>query len=126
MSADYPACLKLTNFISLCLKPEMWQKVEKFKGAEYFCKALCCSKLISKSLHHPHEAGKPKLGSSSFDLRPAWLISMQINHSMTTLANKSLLPLKLHLLTEVMPPKNGILEALTHFPFLFLPSDSSA
>ena len=23
-----------------CLKPEMWQKVAKFKGAEYFCKAL--------------------------------------------------------------------------------------
>ncbi|CDR07328.1 unnamed protein product, partial [Oncorhynchus mykiss] len=28
------------SFISLCLKPEMWQKVAKFKGAEYFCKAL--------------------------------------------------------------------------------------
>ena len=27
-------------FISLCLKPEMWQKVAKFKGAEYFRKAL--------------------------------------------------------------------------------------
>jgi hypothetical protein len=24
----------------LCLKPEMWQKVAKFKGAEYFRKAL--------------------------------------------------------------------------------------
>uniref|UniRef100_A0A8C7LE03 Solute carrier family 25 member 27 n=1 Tax=Oncorhynchus kisutch TaxID=8019 RepID=A0A8C7LE03_ONCKI len=27
---------KKYNFISLCLKPEMWQKVAKFKGAEYF------------------------------------------------------------------------------------------
>ena len=25
---------------NLCLKPEMWQKVAKFKGAEYFRKAL--------------------------------------------------------------------------------------
>ena len=24
----------------LCLKPEMWQKVANFKGAEYFRKAL--------------------------------------------------------------------------------------
>jgi len=31
---------KISSFISLCLKPEMWQKVEKFKGAEYFRKAL--------------------------------------------------------------------------------------
>jgi hypothetical protein len=31
---------KKYSFISLCLKPEMWQKVTKFKGAEYFCKAL--------------------------------------------------------------------------------------
>uniref|UniRef100_A0A8C7M3J7 Uncharacterized protein n=1 Tax=Oncorhynchus kisutch TaxID=8019 RepID=A0A8C7M3J7_ONCKI len=30
----------LNSFISLCLKPEMWQKVAKFKGAEYFRKAL--------------------------------------------------------------------------------------
>ncbi|CDQ99416.1 unnamed protein product [Oncorhynchus mykiss] len=29
------------SFISLCLKPEIWQKVAKFKGAEYFRKALC-------------------------------------------------------------------------------------
>ena len=28
------------SFIFLCLKPEMWQKVAKFKGAEYFRKAL--------------------------------------------------------------------------------------
>ena len=27
-------------FISLYLKPEMWQKVANFKGAEYFRKAL--------------------------------------------------------------------------------------
>ena len=31
---------KKYSFISLCLKPEMWQKVAKFKGAKYFCKAL--------------------------------------------------------------------------------------
>ena len=31
---------KKYRFISLCLKPEMWQKVAKFKGAEYFRKAL--------------------------------------------------------------------------------------
>ena len=31
---------KKNSFISLCLKPEMWQKVAKFKGAEYFRKAL--------------------------------------------------------------------------------------
>ena len=32
---------KKYSFISLCLKPEMWQRVAKFKGAEYFRKALC-------------------------------------------------------------------------------------
>ena len=31
---------KKYSFISLCLKPELWQKVAKFKGAEYFRKAL--------------------------------------------------------------------------------------
>ena len=31
---------KKYSFMSLCLKPEMWQKVAKFKGAEYFRKAL--------------------------------------------------------------------------------------
>ena len=31
---------KKYSFISLCLKPEMCQKVAKFKGAEYFRKAL--------------------------------------------------------------------------------------
>ena len=31
---------KKYSFISLCLKLEMWQKVAKFKGAEYFRKAL--------------------------------------------------------------------------------------
>jgi hypothetical protein len=31
---------KKYSFISLCLKPEMWQNVAKFKGAEYFRKAL--------------------------------------------------------------------------------------
>ena len=31
---------KKYSFISLCLKPEMWQKVAKFKVAEYFRKAL--------------------------------------------------------------------------------------
>ena len=31
---------KKHSFISLCLKPEMWQKVAKFKGAKYFRKAL--------------------------------------------------------------------------------------
>jgi hypothetical protein len=31
---------KKYSFISLCLKAEMWQKVAKFKGAEYFRKAL--------------------------------------------------------------------------------------
>ena len=31
---------KKYSFISLCLKPEMWKKVAKFKGAEYFRKAL--------------------------------------------------------------------------------------
>ena len=31
---------KKYSFISLCLKPGMWQKVAKFKGAEYFRKAL--------------------------------------------------------------------------------------
>ena len=31
---------KKYSFISLCLKPEMWHKVAKFKGAEYFRKAL--------------------------------------------------------------------------------------
>ena len=31
---------KKYSFISLWLKPEMWQKVAKFKGAEYFRKAL--------------------------------------------------------------------------------------
>ena len=31
---------KKYSFISLCLKPEMWQKVAKFKGAENFRKAL--------------------------------------------------------------------------------------
>ena len=31
---------KKYSFISLCLKPEMWQKVAKFKWAEYFRKAL--------------------------------------------------------------------------------------
>ncbi|MEQ2260288.1 hypothetical protein XENORESO_011837 [Xenotaenia resolanae] len=30
--------------MSLCLKPEMWQEVEKFKGAEYFRKALYIKK----------------------------------------------------------------------------------
>ena len=31
---------KKYSFISLCLKTGMWQKVAKFKGAEYFRKAL--------------------------------------------------------------------------------------
>ena len=31
---------KKYSFISSCLKPEMWEKVAKFKGAEYFRKAL--------------------------------------------------------------------------------------
>ena len=31
---------KIQFYIFLCLKPEMWQKVAKFKGAEYFRKAL--------------------------------------------------------------------------------------
>jgi hypothetical protein len=31
---------KKIQFISLCLKPEMWKNVAKFKGAEYFRKAL--------------------------------------------------------------------------------------
>uniref|UniRef100_A0A8K9V8E6 Integrin, alpha 8 n=1 Tax=Oncorhynchus mykiss TaxID=8022 RepID=A0A8K9V8E6_ONCMY len=35
--------IMVTCFISLCLKPEMWQKVAKFKGAEYFHKALYLS-----------------------------------------------------------------------------------
>ena len=42
---------KKYSFISLCLKPEKWQKVAKFKGAEYFRKALylsCC--LVTLSL----------------------------------------------------------------------------
>ena len=30
----------------LCLKPEMWQKVAKFKGAEYFRKALYVSQYV--------------------------------------------------------------------------------
>ena len=34
---------KKYSFISLCLKPELWQKVAKFKGAEYFRKALYIS-----------------------------------------------------------------------------------
>ena len=29
---------KKYSFISLCLKPKMWQKVAKFKGAEYFAR----------------------------------------------------------------------------------------
>ena len=36
---------KKYSFISLCLKPEMWHKVAKFKGAEYFRKALYMEKL---------------------------------------------------------------------------------
>jgi hypothetical protein len=31
---------KKNKVLYLCLKPEMWQKVAKFKGAEYFRKAL--------------------------------------------------------------------------------------
>jgi hypothetical protein len=31
---------KKIHVLYLCLKPEMWQKVAKFKGAEYFRKAL--------------------------------------------------------------------------------------
>ena len=31
---------KKYSFISLCLKHEMWQKVAKFKGDEYYRKAL--------------------------------------------------------------------------------------
>ena len=37
---------KKNNFISLCLKPEMWRKVAKFNGAKYFCKVLYRSKDI--------------------------------------------------------------------------------
>jgi hypothetical protein len=33
----------------LYLKPEMWQKVAKFKGAEYFRKALYISLVIPKA-----------------------------------------------------------------------------
>ena len=43
---------KKYSFISLCLKPEMWQKVAKFKGAEYFRKAL----YISCSEMSPHNS----------------------------------------------------------------------
>uniref|UniRef100_A0A8C7ID36 Trafficking protein particle complex subunit 9 n=1 Tax=Oncorhynchus kisutch TaxID=8019 RepID=A0A8C7ID36_ONCKI len=35
--------LPIVSFISLCLKPEMWQKVANFKGAEYFRKACVAS-----------------------------------------------------------------------------------
>ena len=42
------------SFISLCLRPEMWQKVEKFKGAEYFRKALYVSLCmgVSTTIHN--------------------------------------------------------------------------
>ena len=41
---------KKYSFISLCLKPEIWQKVAKFKGAEYFRKALYLHILICSSI----------------------------------------------------------------------------
>ena len=43
---------KKYSFKSLCFKPEMWQKVAKFKGAEYFRKALyiLCEESVSVSL----------------------------------------------------------------------------
>ena len=40
---------KKYSFISLCLKPEMCQKVAKFKGAEYFRKALYALTTVSCS-----------------------------------------------------------------------------
>ena len=43
------------SFISLCLKPEMWQKVAKFKGAEYFRKALYTYTAISQ-LHQTNSS----------------------------------------------------------------------
>uniref|UniRef100_A0A8C7CS28 Myosin IXB n=1 Tax=Oncorhynchus kisutch TaxID=8019 RepID=A0A8C7CS28_ONCKI len=45
------------SFISLCLKPEMWQKVAKFKGAEYFRKALyILTTLLSLSSTQHHRS----------------------------------------------------------------------
>ena len=41
--------LLILLFISLCLKPEMWQKVAKFKGAEYFRKALYMIPILALS-----------------------------------------------------------------------------
>uniref|UniRef100_A0A8C7D429 Myosin IXB n=1 Tax=Oncorhynchus kisutch TaxID=8019 RepID=A0A8C7D429_ONCKI len=47
----------LYSFISLCLKPEMWQKVAKFKGAEYFRKALyILTTLLSLSSTQHHRS----------------------------------------------------------------------
>jgi hypothetical protein len=43
---------KKIQFISLCLKPEMWQKVAEFKGAEYFRKALYFIVLMSSLLFY--------------------------------------------------------------------------
>jgi hypothetical protein len=46
---------KKYSFISLCLKPEMWQKVTNFKGAEYFRKALyslCSNTMLSSGGLH--------------------------------------------------------------------------
>ena len=40
MIVSHLLILHKNSFIYLCLKPEMWQKVAKFKGAEYFRKAL--------------------------------------------------------------------------------------
>ncbi|CDQ74554.1 unnamed protein product [Oncorhynchus mykiss] len=40
---------KKISFISLCLKPEMWQKFANFKGAEYFRKALYISLVTPKT-----------------------------------------------------------------------------
>jgi hypothetical protein len=49
---------KKYSFISLCLKPEMWQKVAKFKGAAYFHKALY---VHTYSICHVHTIFKDNL-----------------------------------------------------------------
>ena len=46
---------KKIQFYFLCLKPKMWQKFAKFKGAEYFRKALYVVEggAQAESLSHP-------------------------------------------------------------------------
>ena len=83
MSFHFMIVSHLLLILHKCLKPEMWQKVAKFKGAEYFRKALyfctcwiqrlhrvlcCCSGIDS---HFSHQS---TFISRRQNASPSWVV----------------------------------------------------